>query len=96
MNSADDSQTRPGRSRDVRRKTYIHLVFPLFLNSVRGLLPLLARLYATRDSADLDTLEITRKINVETEGVVGVDVSAWWVLLQDLVFRASQRLKISR
>lgn len=75
--------------------TDLRLMFPLLIHSILCLLPLLNVLDSLHHRADLDLLKWGREVGIEGECVRRIYITSRWVLLQDLVLRAGQRLQVS-
>lgn len=71
------------------RVPYLCLVSSLLIDSVMRLFPFLGTLHLGRDCANLNLLKVRGEAVVEREGVSRINISAWRVLLQDLVLGAS-------
>ena len=72
--------------------THLRLMSTLLLDTVLRLLPLVRVLHPRCDGADLDLLQRCGEVRVERERVVRVDVPPRWMLLEDLVLCAGERL----
>ena len=72
--------------------TYLRLMLSLFVDTVLRLFPFVARLHARDNCTDLDFLQWCGKVDVERKRVRWVDVASRWMLLENLVLRASERL----
>lgn len=67
--------------------THLCLVFPLFVNPISRLLPLVSRFDFGNDSVNLNLLHGGSKLVIEREGVARIHFATGWMFLQYLEFR---------